>query len=127
MRYSEEHILPKSATDYFQQNCFVGVSQPGPDDAAARHQIGLDKFMWGSDYPHDEGTAPFSREHLRQRFHDAPAPEMRKMLGENAAKLYGFDLDVLAPLAQKFGPTVSELSEPLTKLPANPNEALLRV
>jgi predicted TIM-barrel fold metal-dependent hydrolase len=127
MRYSEEHILPKSATEYFQQNCWVGVSQPGPDDAAARYKIGLDKFMWGSDYPHDEGTAPFSREHLRQRFSDAPVSEMRQMLGENAAKLYGFDLEVLAPLAQKFGPTVGELSEPLTKLPDNPNEALLRV
>ncbi len=28
-------ILPKSATEYFHQNCWLGVSQPGPDDAAA--------------------------------------------------------------------------------------------
>jgi predicted TIM-barrel fold metal-dependent hydrolase len=127
MRYSKEHILPKSATEYFQQNCWVGVSQPGPEDAAARHAIGIDKFMWGSDYPHEEGTAPFSREHLRQRFHDVPADDMRKILGANAADLYGFDLDALAPLASKFGPTVAELAEPLTQLPENPNEALLRV
>jgi predicted TIM-barrel fold metal-dependent hydrolase len=127
MRYSEEHILPKSATAYFQQNCWVGVSQPGPDDAAARHAIGIDKFMWGSDYPHEEGTAPFSREHLRQRFHDVPSADMRKILGANAASLYGFDLDALAPLASKFGPTVAEIAEPLTELPENPNEALLRV
>ena len=48
------------------------------------------------------------------------------MLAGNAAELYGFDLDALAPLAQKFGPTVGEIAQPLTELPENPNEALLR-
>ena len=51
----------------------MGVSQPGPADVAARTSIGLDRFMWGSDYPHDEGTYPFTREHLRQVFHDVDA------------------------------------------------------
>jgi hypothetical protein len=102
------------------------VSQPGPEDAAARHEIGLDKFMWGSDYPHEEGTAPFTREHLRQRFHDAPEAELRQILGASAAALYDFDLAALAPLADKYGPTVDELTQPLTELPENPNEALLR-
>jgi hypothetical protein len=97
LRYSDEHVLPKTATEYFQQNCFVGVSQPGPDDAAARDLIGLDRFMWGSDYPHDEGTFPYTREHLRQLFHATPADELQQMLAGNAARLYGFDLDALAP------------------------------
>jgi predicted TIM-barrel fold metal-dependent hydrolase len=126
MRYSEEHVLPLSATDYFRRNCWVGVSQPGPDDAAARYDIGLDRFMWGSDYPHDEGTFPFTREHLRQLFHDTDESEMRAILAGNTATLYDFDLDALAPLAAKVGPTVAELHEPLTKLPENPNEALLK-
>ena len=52
--------------------------------------------------------------------------EMQKILAENCAKLYDFDLAKLAPLATKFGPTVEELSVPLEKLPDNPNEALLR-
>ena len=41
MRYDESHILPKSATEYFQQNCWVGISQPGHDDAAAREVLGV--------------------------------------------------------------------------------------
>jgi predicted TIM-barrel fold metal-dependent hydrolase len=126
MRYSDEHVLPLSATEYFRRNCWVGVSQPGPDDAAARYEIGLDRFMWGSDYPHDEGTYPFTREHLRQLFHDTDVAEMRAILGGNAAALYEFDLGRLAPLAAKAGPTVAELHEPLTKLPEHPNEALLK-
>jgi len=126
IRYGEEHVLPRSATEYFHQNVWVGASQPAPDDAKARTVIGLDRFMWGSDYPHDEGTYPFTREHLRQVFPGTPEAEMRDVLATNAARLYGFDLDALAPLAAKVGPTVEEISRPLTALPEHPNEALLR-
>jgi predicted TIM-barrel fold metal-dependent hydrolase len=126
LAYSDEHKLPRLASEYFEQNCFVGVSQPGHEDAGARYKIGLEHFMWGSDYPHDEGTAPFTREHLRQVFHDTDPVELQQLLAGNAAKLYGFDLDALAPLADKVGPTVAEIRRPLTELPDNPNEALLR-
>lgn len=126
MRYNQEDILPRSATDYFRQNCWMGVSQPGGPDAAALDVIGAARFMWGSDYPHEEGTAPFSREHLRQRFSDRDEATMRQILGGSAAALYGFDLDALAPLADAVGPTVDELARPLTELPPEPNETLLR-
>jgi len=126
LRFAEEHILPKTATEYFHQNCWMGVSQPGQLDAAARDVIGLDRFMWGSDYPHDEGTYPFTREHLRQVFEGVDPSLMRRLLAENAAKLYEFDLDKLAPIAAEVGPTVDELSQPLTELPENANEALRR-
>src|SRR5256885_10049657 len=26
-----------------------------------RYDIGVDRLMWGSDFPHDEGTFPYSR------------------------------------------------------------------
>jgi predicted TIM-barrel fold metal-dependent hydrolase len=126
LRYSEEHVLKRSATEYFHQNCWMGVSQPGPADAAARADIGLDRFMWGSDYPHNEGTGPFTREHLRLTFHDAPETEMRAILAANAARLYDFSLDALAPLAAQHGPTVEEIATPLLELPEHPNEALLK-
>ncbi|HEX5096687.1 MAG TPA: amidohydrolase family protein, partial [Acidimicrobiia bacterium] len=85
-----------------------------------------DRFMWGSDYPHDEGTHPFTREHLRQLFSDTDPAELQQLLAQNAAKLYEFDLNALKPLAQQYGPTVGEIHQPLTELPENPNEALLR-
>jgi hypothetical protein len=50
---------------------------------------------------------------------------MRQILAGNAAALFGFDLEALAPLAARHGPTVDELAEPLTELPAEPNQALL--
>jgi hypothetical protein len=81
--------------------------------------------MWGSDYPHDEGTHPFTREHLRQLFWNRDEQWMRKLLAENAAALYDFDLKALEPLAAKYGPTVEEIAQPLLELPDEPNEALL--
>jgi predicted TIM-barrel fold metal-dependent hydrolase len=125
IRYGQEHVLPRSATEYFQQNVWMGVSQPGRGDAAARYDIGLDRFMWGSDYPHDEGTGPFTREHLRALFHDTDPAELRRILAGNAAELYDFDLDALAPLAAQIGPSVDEIAQPLTELPEAPNEALM--
>ncbi|GIU90771.1 MAG: hypothetical protein KatS3mg010_1870 [Acidimicrobiia bacterium] len=103
----------RSATEYFHQNCYVGVSMPGAPDVAARHAIGVDRFMWGSDYPHDEGTHPYTREHLRRRFHDVDPAEVAMMLGGNAAKLYDFDLAALQPLADRIGPTVEEVATPI--------------
>jgi len=126
IRYGDEHKLNQLASEYFTQNVWMGVSQPGPEDAAARHQIGIDRFMWGSDYPHDEGTYPFSREHLRQVLPGVGPDEMQQILAENCARLYDFDLEKLAPLAASFGPTVGELAQPLDRLPDNPNEALLK-
>ena len=126
IRYGKESILKEAPSEYFRRHCWMGVSQPGPDDAKALEAIGLERFMWGSDYPHDEGTYPFTRQHLRQVFPGVDASVMQRILAENAATLYDFDLGRLAPLATEFGPTVDELAEPLTALPPEPNEALLR-
>ena len=43
--------LPKLASEYFRQNCYMGVSQPGPDDVDAMDVVGVDRFLWGSDFP----------------------------------------------------------------------------
>ena len=126
LKYTADNALPRSATEYFNQNCWVGASFPAPLDAEARKMMGPDRFMWGSDYPHDEGTPPYSKEHLRQVFHRVGEPEMRRILAENAAKLYDFDLQKLEPLAEQYGPSIEEIAQPLEALPENPNRALLR-
>jgi predicted TIM-barrel fold metal-dependent hydrolase len=126
LKYTKENTLPRSATEYFHQNCWMGASFPSIADAEARHVIGVDRYMWGSDYPHDEGTPPFSREHLRQVFNEVGEQDMRRILAGNAAELYDFDLEALAPLAAEYGPTVEELTRPLDAVPEGANEAILR-
>jgi hypothetical protein len=88
--------------------------------------LGLERMMWGSDYPHNEGTGPYTREHLRQLFSDWEPRDLQQVLAGTAAKLYAFDLAALQPLVDEYGPTVAELARPLTELPEQPNEALLR-
>ncbi len=117
IRYGADHVLQKDATEYFHQNVWMGVSQPRDADVEALPTIGLDRFMWGSDYPHDEGTYPYTTENLRARFSDVPEADLRKVLAGNAAELYGFDLDALAPLAARIGPTVEEVATPIDAVP----------
>ena len=70
-------------------------------------------MLWGNDYPHYEGTFPYNLESLRLTFADVPEDYRRKIFAENAAELYGFDLDKLRPQAQKYGPTPEQIETPL--------------
>ena len=96
----------------------MGASFLRPVECAGRHRIGMDRIMWGADYPHYEGTSPYTLEALRHTFPDVDPSEVAAMSGTNAAGVYGFDLDALAPLAAKIGPTVAEVATPLEAVPA---------
>ncbi|MBW2233070.1 MAG: amidohydrolase [Deltaproteobacteria bacterium] len=96
-------------TEYFQRQCYLGASFLPPHEGRDRHRIGVDKLMWGSDYPHLEGTWPNSMESLRRTFGSYPGDEIRRMLGGNAAEVYGFDLEALVPIVEKVGPALSEI------------------
>jgi predicted TIM-barrel fold metal-dependent hydrolase len=117
LKYDPDDVPPMKPSEYFARNCWVGVSFPSPGEADVRHTIGVDRFLWGSDYPHDESTYPHTREGLRRAFAGTPVDELRRVLGANAAGVYGFDLDALAPIAQRVGPTVEELMEPFEGVP----------
>jgi hypothetical protein len=69
--------------------------------------------MWGSDYPHNEGTYPATRESLRAAFSSWTEADLRRIFAENIATVYGFDLDALAPIAAEVGPTVEEIATPV--------------
>ena len=71
--------------------------------------------MWGSDYPHLEGTFPHTTEALRHSFHDWEPAVLHALLGGTAARVYGLDLDELARL--ELGPTVDEVAVPLDEIP----------
>jgi len=119
-------LLPHKPSDYFRRNVYIGSAFPSPSDAIAMRQFGIDRVMWGSDYPHKEGTSPHSRESLRRTFAGWTPDELRMVLSENAAKVYGFDLHELAPLAARCGPTVEELATPLAEIPDNQSPAFSR-
>jgi predicted TIM-barrel fold metal-dependent hydrolase len=113
LEFASGVMPPEKPSFYARRNCFYGASSPSPRELAGRHEIGVERILWGSDYPHYEGTHPHTRKAMRRAFHDVDRAETRAMLGENAARLYGFDLARLEELAAKVGPTPDELAVPL--------------
>ncbi|MBW1883616.1 MAG: amidohydrolase family protein, partial [Deltaproteobacteria bacterium] len=79
------------------------------DVVAVRHEIGVDKLMWGSDYPHIEGTWPHTAQKLAVAFAGVSQAECQKMLGGNAAEVYGFDVDKLSKHAAEVGPKTDSI------------------
>lgn len=126
MGMPEQAALPLRPSEYFERNCFIGASFPSPTEAAAIREVGTSKVMWGSDYPHSEATSPLSRESLRLSFAGWDVSDLERILSRNAAEVYGFDLDALAPIAERVGPTVAELATPLDAIPDHPSPAFRR-
>jgi predicted TIM-barrel fold metal-dependent hydrolase len=116
--------VPLAPSEYWARNVWLGASFLRPRECALRDRIGVDRIMWGSDYPHTEGTFPFTREGLRLTFATVPPAETQAMLAANAAAVYGFDLDALAPIAARVGPTVAEVARPLDEMPAGATSPL---
>lgn len=115
--FNPDDALPEKPSFYFERNCWVGASFPSPREGQSRLKMGANKYMWGSDYPHNEGSTPFSKESLRRAFHDVDPADLHRIFAENAAEVYGFDLAKLAPFAEQFGPTVAEIATPLDETP----------
>lgn len=60
------------------------------DDPAGirqRHEIGLERLVWQSDFPHSDSFWPSSREHLETLLRDVPDDEARAIASGNARKL----------------------------------------
>ena len=78
-------------SDFFASNVFLSF-QEDEVGIRLRDRIGVDRMMWGSDYPHSESTFPRSREVLDEILHEVSEEERAKIVCHNTAKLYGFDL-----------------------------------
>jgi len=51
--------LTMKPSDYFRRNIWVGCSAlPDEETTESYYKIGVDRVMWGTDYPHPEGTWP---------------------------------------------------------------------
>lgn len=108
--------------DYVANNVFFGISFMSPAEALAAVEIGLvDRVMWGSDYPHPEGTWLYdadgdvqspclTRLSLANTFAGFDESDVRKMAGGNAIDCYGLDASALDEVAARIGPHVVDLT-----------------
>jgi predicted TIM-barrel fold metal-dependent hydrolase len=98
-------------SEYWKRQCYVAASFMSRDEALLRHEIGLDRLLWGADYPHYEGTWPHTDRWLKETFGGLPTPEVKAILAENPARVFGFDLDELRFHADTVGPPVEALEK----------------
>jgi hypothetical protein len=116
--------LSLTPSEYFARNCYLGCSFMSRGEMKYGQYI-VDRLMWGTDFPHEEGTTPFSREALRAAYATTPEADLRKMLGGTAAEVYGFDIEALVPLAAQLGPAVADVATPLTEVPDSKSPAFM--
>jgi predicted TIM-barrel fold metal-dependent hydrolase len=53
-----------------------------------RHRIGVDRIMWGNDFPHSAGDWPNSRRVIEEIFEGVPEEERYRMLVGNAVEFF---------------------------------------
>jgi predicted TIM-barrel fold metal-dependent hydrolase len=76
-RYVDRHIYTTLINDAF------GIR--------VRGDIGVDRMMWSSDYPHISANWPNSWRMLEASFSGVPSDEKHQILAGNASRVYGFD------------------------------------
>jgi predicted TIM-barrel fold metal-dependent hydrolase len=108
-------VLPMKPSEYWHRQGYVGASMMSQLEMGLRHRLGVDKVMFGTDYPHGEGTWGRTTEYLQTlcTVGGATEAETRAILGENAVALYGLPQADLQAIADRVGPTVEAvLTEP---------------
>ncbi|MDG2027692.1 MAG: amidohydrolase family protein [Acidimicrobiales bacterium] len=121
--------VPRRPSEYMAESVFFGASFASRYEVEQTVDAGLSsQLMWGSDYPHLEGTFLYrdgldqpsvTRLALRNTFCETPPAATRQMVGENAIELYSLDRTALQRVALEIGaPTLDELAAPIDAVPA---------
>jgi len=122
-------LVKKLPSEYAAEQVFIGASFLARfeiEDAIEHDYLG--NVIWGSDYPHFEGTYQLgivnedgdtaTRCALRFTVAGLPEPIIRQVLGGNAVGAYRMDATAIQQVADRIGaPTFEELSGPLATLP----------
>jgi predicted TIM-barrel fold metal-dependent hydrolase len=82
-----EPRLDEAPSTYFHRQFWATFEDDRPG-LLTRELLNVEHLMWGSDYPHTEGTFPYSREQIAKDFAGIPEVEVYKMVADNAARLY---------------------------------------
>jgi predicted TIM-barrel fold metal-dependent hydrolase len=95
--YRKHHMwafpkLRELPSEYFRRHGFASFQEDAPGLDLVEKWGLEDCFMWANDYPHHEGTWPHSPEAIERTMGGLNDRQRAKILGLNAAKLFGFEL-----------------------------------
>lgn len=93
--YEKHHMwsFPKLKmwpSEYYRKHGFASFQEDGPGIKLAREYGLTNNFMWANDYPHHEGSWPHSAAAIERTMGDLTDDERARILGLNAADLFGF-------------------------------------
>jgi predicted TIM-barrel fold metal-dependent hydrolase len=120
--------LSRLPSEYCLENLFIGWTTLAPFEAEAAVREGYSsQVLWGSDYPHPEGSwqyprtddeVPMTHLHLRDTFAAIPRDRAAAMIGGNAIRVYGLDAEKLRGVADRINSlTFEELAIPFDDEP----------
>jgi predicted TIM-barrel fold metal-dependent hydrolase len=81
--------LTMKPSEYWRRQCYA-TYQTDRIGVKLIDELGEDNVMWGSDFPHPDGIWPDSQEYIERELGHLPETVRRKIVRDNAAKLYGF-------------------------------------
>jgi predicted TIM-barrel fold metal-dependent hydrolase len=88
-------------SDYVREHCYWGFLYNPVGVRTVRREMGVDRVMWATDFPHAETDFPHSRESIAETFAGVPPEERARMLAGNAIDY--FHLDRRTPEAAAAG------------------------
>ena len=75
-------------SEYFARQCWISFEIEEQTLPALAPLIGIDRIVWGSDYPHHDATFPGAVTTLRKTLAPLDESSRDRVLGANAAQLY---------------------------------------
>jgi predicted TIM-barrel fold metal-dependent hydrolase len=93
-KVNDKWPYPLRPSEYVRRQIHVSF-QDDPIAVATRHITGIDTLVWGSDYPHAEGTFRRSHEAIDHLFEGVDPADRAKIVGGTMAKLMDFRIPTL--------------------------------
>jgi predicted TIM-barrel fold metal-dependent hydrolase len=81
-------LLDDKPSSYFHRQMYLTFVDD-PRGLAHRHELGVDRIMWSTDFPHPATSWPNSQSVVEKNFAGIPDDERDLIVAGNAARLYG--------------------------------------
>ncbi|MDG2114983.1 MAG: amidohydrolase family protein [Actinomycetota bacterium] len=82
-------LLP---SEYFKRQGFSSFQEDQAGLDLAREHGLIDNFLWANDFPHHEGSWPYSAQAIERTMSGLTDGERAKILGLNTARIFRFDI-----------------------------------
>jgi predicted TIM-barrel fold metal-dependent hydrolase len=108
-----ERACSRLPSEYWADNCSAGISPFSPlyipfdqiIETGEQFRLGSDHVMFGVDYPHFESIFPNTKDTVSTLIGTpvVTGDDAQKILFDNAARIFGFDVAVLQPHVDRVG------------------------